>query len=296
MNSQQWKKLNKQVADGFASFKSARAKGETINKIDRIGQFVTNALKLASVVSNPVTRKKFPPVYSYTNDVDGRVMPNGPAEVLLNSLPEPKTLFADACAHFYFVLVRGAIDSRAPADLFLRVLNYSNSLLEHFQDTHFFNDLDSFERLELDLRKRLLTNDCEKAIIGKNQAEYELVIAYRNSIRRVADAYLRHHDYGGSVGSLVREINTKYPKIPAVTDNVKYEILFWARYYNQLLGVLPPLELIDGFERMTGNVTEAQLQRIEDLKAPDIEDIELKNMSIRQWKVTFGRMLIRLLP
>lgn len=280
MNSRQWIELNRKVKDEFEKYQDARRKGISIRNLKRLCELVVDALRIAGILSKPINRKKYPLIFEYRNDLDGRVLELGPAVVLLSDLPDPASLPEADCAALYMNLLRGAIDSRAPVDLFILAFNYTNKLLDRFQDKRYFLDSASLEELELDLRKRLITHECAQCIMYEDEEENPLVRAYRQSIRRVADTYMRNGDYAGCIGSLLREFERRYTRIQGVSEPARYEVLFWTHYYNRLLGILPSEELPIGFQKVKHQLEHWQVQRIEEFENPDVESVDLRSMHI----------------
>lgn len=277
MHSTKWKELNENFAREYSSYRNAKKNKEIVRNSEKVSQMVADALKISGHLYNSKNKKKLRPLYKY--EANGRDMPLGLAPAVLAELPDPANFTREGCANFYFKLVSSAIENRLPGDLFLQALNYSHQLLNRFQDTHHFNDTASYESLEKKLRQRLIKNDCAKLIVQESTAEHVLVKAYRQSLRRVADTYLRHRDYAGAIACLVREIEVKYPDIPKVTELLHYEIMFWAHYYNNLLGVLPPLDLFGEAEKIKAKFTEPQRQAISDFERIEIDGIEMSNMT-----------------
>lgn len=281
MNSKQWRQLNERVSREFKAYQTARQQGLKIANAKRFCELAVDALTIAGVLDRTVNQKKYPPIFEYKNDLDGKVLKLGPAVVILSDLPDPNDISDADCSIFYFELLRGAIDSKAPAELLFLAFNYANQLLNRFQNHRYFTDGSKIEALEADLRKRMMARDCAESVVHGDSEEHPLVTMYRQSLRRVADTYMRTGNYAGSVGSLIREFDRKYQKIEGVSELARYEVLFWAHYYNRLLGVLPSDEFPDGFQKVKRQLKDWQIQAINEFENPGIEGVELRNMSIR---------------
>jgi hypothetical protein len=279
MNSANWKALNERFGKAYGSYRNAISTGDVVKNAEKVSEMLVDALKIAGLLYNPKTRKKLRPVYEYK--ADDQILPFGLAPAVLTQLPDPENFSKEDCANLYFTLVESMSDNRLPGDLFFQAFNYANQLLPQFQETSYFIETEAYEQLEKKLRQRMIRDDFAKLILPKGEAEHPLVTTYRQSLRRVADTYLRHRDYADAVGCLIREIDVKYPEVPKVSDEIEYEKLFWLHYYNQLLGVLPPSMLFKETEYLKSKLTEDQLQRIEDFETSEIDGIEIRDVSSR---------------
>ncbi|MBO9426971.1 hypothetical protein J7444_19710 [Labrenzia sp. R4_1] len=265
----------------FESYQQALLRKQKINNTKRISNLVVNSLKIASTIQKYKKRKQNFEFYEYRSNINGKILELGPAAAILSDMPEPDNIPVSDCADFYFDLMRGAIDSHAPSELFFLVFNYANRLLVRFENTTFFSDSLSYEKLESEIRKRLISRSSCKTVIYDGDEEHPLIVGYRQSLRRVADNYMRNGDYAGSVGSLFRELEITYPFISGVSEHIHYQILFLSHYYNRLLGVLPPSEFPKGYESAKGRLEASQRETIEEFENPSIEGITLNNMAIR---------------
>lgn len=281
MNYSHWQQLNTKVRDEFLSYRLARQKGQPITNASRFCQLILDALSIAAILNNPTYRKKFRPLYEYRNGVNGTILPLGPAAAILSDPPDPTDIPEADCSIFFFRLMRGALDCRAPIELFVLAFNYSNQLLERFQNSRYFLDARGIEALEADIRKKLMTPEFAAAVVRTDVDEHPLIVMYRQSIRRVSDTYMRNGDYAGAVGCLIRELDRKYVKIRTISNHAKYEVIFWLYYYNHLLGVLPSDEIPSQIQKRKNQLEDWQVRRIEEFERPDIAGVELKQMSIR---------------
>lgn len=279
MNSRKWEDLNENFAKEYGSYRSARGKNEIVRNAEKVFLLVSDALEIAKTLYNAKESRRLQPEYIY--EANGANMPFGLAPALLAELPGPENFSPEGSADFYYKLVNLLTANRLPAEIFLQAFNYANELLPRFQQTHYFTDLDSYEQLEKKLRKRLITRECADLVESGDTEQHVFVSAYRHSLRRVADTFLRQRDYAGAVGFLVRELSVKYPEIPGVTNEIRYEAIYWAHYYNQLLGVLPPLELFNDADDIKGKLTEYQIKAISEFECPSIDGVEVKDMSLR---------------
>lgn len=278
MTPEKWQELNERFGKAYGSYRQVKAKGETIRNAEKVFQMLDDALKIASILYDPKSRNKQRPMYKY--EANSQDLPFGLAPAVLSELPDPADFPAESCATFYQSLVQSLLSYTLPSDFFLQSLNYANQLLPQFQDTHYFIDAVKFEELERKLRRKLVHSSIAAQIEHDKEAEHPLVLAYRQSLRRVADTYLRNRDYAGAVGGLIRELDTKYPEIPSISTELEYEKLFWLHYYNQMLGVMPPEQLLGAGNGRREQLSQEQLQRIQEFESPDIEGLEMRGLSV----------------
>lgn len=278
MNVSQLKDLSKQLVDHYrpyAYLKAAAGEGKGSEII--LGMLISS-LSIASLLFDSKTSQK--KRLACTIYADGKVLPFGLAPHILADLPDVGVIGPEVAFRAYCALLDFLAKNRLPAFMFLKSLNYANALRSRFDFSFPSLDAEALERLEKSIRRRLISVECASLVVGGRGEKNSLVDAYAASLRRVADTYLRKHDYAGAIGSLVREAEVRYPEIPHVSGGVKFNILLWAHYYNQLLGVFPPSELFEKDQRLDSALTQHQLKTIERLKCAEVKSSDLRNISI----------------
>lgn len=177
LKKSEWDELETRVERDFTDLRKLSPLDRQSVDIYRLTDIVVDTITYAAHLNSGIIGKNgWGPKHRFS---DGTVvLEHGPAIPTLSLMTPAIFLEPEVAAYIYKRFISEASELTVPAEIFINVLNYANSLLLRFSQSHWFTDPSQNARREAKLRMRALQGDCLTLIERDENAEHPLRVVY----------------------------------------------------------------------------------------------------------------------